>query len=334
MFFIFSRKVLLSYKPSFAVRSSILLLTSSYQASQDVSPSEERAESNVYISISSTFNPGAVNDARQTNLIILSSDAVFFYVDSSRLLEASENGFDCHLPFAIKADMSGMDSIMAVPERSSIVNLLLHAVYSIGCAQYAPSFEDLSETVATLTTYGMSIPTFLIPSSPLSDALLVYAPTRSLDLYALAASYGVHELAVTTSPHLLSLSLPSVTDEVAEKIGSFYLKKLFFLHLGRTDALKRLLQSPPHPHVPTATCRFEEQKGLTRAWALASAYIAWNAQPHTSSSTIEDSMRNLANHVTCELCKSSLQDRIRSLAIQWSLIKVSWHLGSSVYWKL
>lgn len=220
---------------------------------------------------------------------------------------------------------------MTVPERSSIVNLLLHAVYNKSCAQYVPTFEDLCETVGTLITYGMPIPTFLIPSSSLSDALLVYAPTRSLDLYALAASHRVHELAVTTSPHLLSLSLPSITDEVAEKIGSFYLKKLFFLHLGRTDALKRLLQSPPHPHIPTPTCRFEEQKGLTRAWALASAYIAWNAQPHTSSSTIEDSLRNLSNHVTCEICKSSLRDRIKSLAIEWSLIKVSSHSSSSLY---
>ena len=110
---------------------------------------------------------------------------------------------------------------------------------------------------------------------------------------------------------------------MAAKIGPIYLKKLFFLHLGRTDALKRLLLPPPHPHAPTPTCDFMEQKKLTRAWALASAYLTWDARPDMSASTMEAALHPLADHLQCDLCKQSLRDRIRDLVVQWSVVKVS-----------
>lgn len=169
-----------------------------------------------------------------------------------------------------------------------------------------------------------SISTFLLPNSPLSDALLAHAPTQPLEVYAFAASYGLHDLAMSTSPHLLSFSLPSLTDEMTEKIGPIYPKKLFFLHLGRTDALKRLLLPPPHPHAPTPSCDFVEQKKVTRAWALASAYLTWDARPDMSASTIESLLHPLADHLACELCKQSLRERICDLVVQWSAVKVSY----------
>lgn len=66
---------------------------------------------------------------------------------------------------------------------------------------------------------------------------------------------------------------------MAERIGAVYLKRLFFLHFGRAEALKRILLPPPHPHAPTPSCDFSDQKKLTRAWALASAYLAWDTRP-------------------------------------------------------
>lgn len=273
--------------------------------------------------MSTTFYPGANTDAQQTDIILLSSDSVFFYVHSARLLAASENGFNSHLPFASKVNNSDSDAIIAIPERSVVINIVLHAVYGMSCTHYSPSFEELEEAVAALQIYGLTVSTFASPGSPLSNALLTHAPTRPLDLYALAASYGLHELTVSTSPHLLSFSLPSLTDEMASRIGPIYLKKLFFLHLGRTDALKRLLLPPPHPHAPTSSCDFVEQKKLTRAWALASAYLTWDARPDMSASTIESSLHPLADHLSCEVCKQSLRERIRELVVQWSVVKVS-----------
>jgi hypothetical protein len=149
-------------------------------------------------------------------------------------------------------------------------------------------------------------------------------------------------MAVAVSSHLLSFPLATITDDVAERIGPVYLKRLFFLHFGRVDALKRLLLSPPHPHAPTAWCDFAEQKKITRAWALASAYLAWDARPgehrslrtpdicfihcfwaDLSTSAMESALSPLGEHLSCELCKRALKDRIINLLTQWSVVKVS-----------
>jgi len=150
---------------------------------------------------------------------------------------------------------------------------------------------------------------------------LSHAPLRPLELYALAASHDLYDLAVSTSPHLLSFSLASLSDEKVEQMGAVYLKRLFFLHFGRADALKRILLPPPHPHPPTAWCDFAEQKKLTRAWALASAYLAWDARPDLSTSSMESALRPLEEHLSCDLCRTALKDRIKNLVVQWSVVK-------------
>ncbi|GAW09464.1 hypothetical protein LENED_011619 [Lentinula edodes] len=125
--------------------------------------------------------------------------------------------------------------------------------------------------------------------------------------------------AVSASPHLLSFSLLTLTDEMAKEIGSTYLRKMFFLHMGRVDALKRLLLQPPSLHAPIRGCVFADQRTLTRAWALASAYVAWDARPDISKSFLESSLTPLAEHLTCKLCKKSLNERIRDLVVHWSI---------------
>lgn len=276
--------------------------------------------------MSTTFFPGANNDSLPTDLIILSSDSVFFYVHSSRLLAASDNGFNSHLPISPKKSPNDPDPILNLPESSAVINILLHTIYGMSCSRYAPSLADLSIAVASLKNYGLRIDTFLSSGSPLATAVLSHAPTQPLEVYALASSYNLHDIAISASPHLLSFSLSTLTDETATEIGPIYLKKLFFLHLGRTDALKRLLLPPPQVHAPTSDCDFAEQKRLTRAWALASAYLTWDARPDMSASTIESALQPLGDHLTCNLCKTALRERIRDLVIQWSVVKVCYGL--------
>lgn len=246
------------------------------------------------VSVSTTFYPGSNNDPAPTDLVLLSTDCVFFYVHFQRLLAASDNGFN-RLLLTPRRETFGNDEnatvpsdmIISLPEPSAVLNVILHAIYDLSCAQYSPSFDVLSAAVEALKVYGVSLPKVLSPPSPLHNILLAHAPTSPLELYALAGSHDLYDLAVSTSPHLLSFSLPSLTDDMARKIGPVYLKKLFFLHLGRADALKRLLLPPPHPHAPTPACDFVEQKKLTRAWALASAYLAWDARPGALSSCFQ-----------------------------------------------
>ena len=233
--------------------------------------------------------------------------------------------------------------ILAVPEPSAVLNVLLHTIYDMSCAHYSPSFEQMVSAVHAMKDYGIPPDSRILPSTPLFILLLSHAPLHPLELYAVAASYDLRDLAVSTSSHLLSLQLSSITESMAERIGPLYLRRLFFLHFGRVDALKRLLLSPPHPHAPTTWCDFTEQKKLTRAWALASAYLAWDARPGTlqlltphtcvqlttflppqdlSTSVMEAALNPLAEHLSCDLCRQALRERIKTLVVQWSVVKV------------
>lgn len=236
------------------------------------------------ISVSTTFFPGAELDALPTDLIIISSDSVFFYVHSPKLLAASSNGFNSLLPLKELDRPEGEGNILPLHIDSVVLNILLHTIYNMSAVHYSPSPEAVIAAVESLEKYGLSVRTYLAPASPLSTLFLGSAPQAPIEFYASAGAYDLNHLAIPISSFLLSYSLASLTDELAVKMGPLYLKRLFFLHLGRVEALKRLLLPPPQPHVPTANCDFTEQKKLTRAWALASAYLAWDVRPGESLS--------------------------------------------------
>ena len=101
-----------------------------------------------------------------------------------------------------------------------------------------------------------------------------------------------------------------------------YLKRLFLLHMGLTEALKRILLDPPKGHAPKRSCDNEGQGKLTRAWALACAYLAWDAKPSMSSGVIEAALLPLADHLDCRLCEKLLRDRVKDLVEKWNVVKV------------
>lgn len=102
--------------------------------------------------------------------------------------------------------------------------------------------------------------------------------------------------------------------------------------------LKRLLYSPPHPHGPTPQCDFAEQKKITRAWALASSYLLWNARPDLSVGAIESALKPLGDAMSCGLCKEALEKRVKEVVVQWAQVKVcrallcnNWQTNLSLY---
>ncbi|GJJ07043.1 hypothetical protein Clacol_001241 [Clathrus columnatus] len=274
---------------------------------------------NTLISISTTFFPGAQINQSPSDLVLVSSDSVFFYVHTQTLLDASQNAFNRLLPATSLTQDS--EAILPLPESSDVLNVVLHTIYNLSCAHYAPTVHTLTLAVRALKVYGAPLDTYIAPSTPLFTLLLANAPASPMSIYALAGEHDLHHVAVSASPHLLSFPLPTLTDEMAQQMGAVYLKKLFFLHLGRSDALKRLLLPPPHPHSPTHECDFTEQKKLTRAWALASAYLAWDSRPDMPGSTLESALSPLGERLWCDLCREALQERIRTLIIQWSVVK-------------
>jgi hypothetical protein len=237
------------------------------------------------ISVSTTFFPGAELDVLPTDLIIISSDSVFFYVHTHKLLAASTNGFNSLLPLKELDRHEGAGNILPLHIDSVVFNILLHTIYNMSAVHYAPSPEAVIAVVESLEKHGLSVRTYLAPASPLSTLFLGTAPQAPIEFYAFAGAYDLNHLAIPISSFLLSYSLASLSDELAVKMGPLYLKRLFFLHLGRVEALKRLLLPPPQPHGHTSNCDFTEQKKLSRAWALASAYLAWDVRPGESLNT-------------------------------------------------
>src|ERR1700761_334873 len=209
------------------------------------------------------FYPGAPLGGIQqaaSDLVLVSSDSVFFYVHSRTLLQHSSNHFNGLIPQSklqqrqaqetenvnvspnMNTNTSQLSSdetrLISLLEPSDLVNVLLHTIYNLDCAHYAPSFECLCNTVKTMTKCGYDYKAYITHKSHLYNVILSHAPSRPLDVYAFAASHGLEELAIATSSHLLSLPLPTLTDKMCCDIGPIYLKRLFFLHLGRVDALK------------------------------------------------------------------------------------------------
>ncbi|KAL1691732.1 hypothetical protein GGG16DRAFT_112865 [Schizophyllum commune] len=270
------------------------------------------------VSVSTTFHAASQLRARPPDIILVSEDGVYFYLHQDVLLSSSDNAFDGLVPAAPR---DGQPPVTRISDSSQVFNVIAHTVYDMACAHYSPAFGTLVTAVHRLPAYGVSVRSRLAPGTPLYALLLCHSPLRPLDTYALAAQYDLFDLAQATSSHLLSLPLYTVSDEMAQRIGPVYLKRLFFLHFGRTEALKRILLQPPHPHPPTPWCDFTEQKKLVRAWALATAYLAWEARPDLSTSTIESSLNPLAEHLTCDECLNTLTERIKNLLIQWSLVK-------------
>lgn len=311
--------------------------------------------------MSTTFYPGANITPVPPDLVFLSSDAVFFYVHSCQLFAVSSNRWKGLIPQSIKTPASPSSSekgkekerpdespstdvgpVIALAESSTVVNVVLHVVYGMSCLHYSPNASTLLEAVDALARYGVSLAQHSVPDAPLSDLLLSQASVAPLEFYALCSHYGMHDLAAPISAYLLSYPLAGLTDEIAERMGALYLKRMVFMHLGRIEALKRLLLPPPQSHPATPECDFLEQKKLTRAWALASAYLAWDARPGVyastrhelvligwmyavtdlSAATIESALFSLNEHLSCEQCQTALRDRIKQLIAQWTMVKV------------
>ncbi|KAJ7158365.1 hypothetical protein C8R43DRAFT_995717 [Mycena crocata] len=276
-------------------------------------------DKNILVSVSTTFFPAVQHRFRPPDLILLSNDSVHFYVHSELLLDVSDNRFRAMLPISpVEGDEP---PILSISEPSPVLNIILHAIYDMSCAHYSPPFETLVNAVDSMPIYGISPKTIIRPSTPLFTLLLSRAPLFPLESYALAAYHDIIELAIPVSSHMLAFPLSTLSDQMAERIGANYLKRLFFLHFGRAEALKRVLLLPPHPHPPTPDCDFSSQKVLSRAWALASAYLAWDVRPDLSTATLGSALRPLGAHISCDLCKQALNDRVRDVIVQWTVVK-------------
>ena len=276
--------------------------------------------------MSTTFYPGAqlfpfFNKVGFPDVVLNStSDSVYFYVHSERLLQGSANSFNSLVqrpdrrgqpaspesPHSYEDDgldnveqPSGKQTFIDIPETADVLNIVLHALYQIPAERYAPSFDTLSNVLPTLIRYGYNLNDIVSPGSEISRLILHHAHHNPLRVYVLAASYSIEHIAVTASRHVGSLT--TVTEAQAVAMGSIYLHRLICLHLNRMEELKRILLVPPQGHPPAASrpCDGTDQK-VRRAWALATAYLVWEARPIMPSVEIAQSLAPLLDHVVSE----------------------------------
>ncbi|KIY71556.1 hypothetical protein CYLTODRAFT_435196 [Cylindrobasidium torrendii FP15055 ss-10] len=270
------------------------------------------------MSVSTTFHPAAQTRGLSPDVTFLTQDNVYFYVHSSILLAGSTNHFGGLIPID-----SSEKSTVKIPEIAPVLNIILHAMYNMSCTAYSPTFRVVQWAIELFPTYGLEVKTYIAPQTPLFVHLTSFAPLYPIDVYALAAHHDLEDLATVASTNLLSYQLSDMDDALVDYIGPLYLRRLFFLHLGRTEAFKRILFPIPPPHPATAECDFEQQKSVSRAWQLAATSLAWTARPDMSPSSVESTLASLTEHIECGECRQALKDRVKDVVVQWAFVKTT-----------
>ncbi|CAE7081260.1 unnamed protein product [Rhizoctonia solani] len=210
--------------------------------------------------------------------------------------------------------------IIGLCEDAALLNIMLLIIYRLPMERYRPDLQLMCRAVPALVSYGYRLDNLITPTSEAFRLLIAHSVTHPLVVYALAAGYSLEHLAVASSRNTLGIELSQITDDLANVMGPIYLRRLFFLHLGRADALKRLLLEPPAGHMPLPHCGPEDQKSLTRAWALAIAYMAVEAKPNTPPAMLSSGLSALGEHLECQKCRACLDERIQTVVHQWSMV--------------
>lgn len=189
------------------------------------------------------------------------------------------------------------------------------------CQRYGPGIDLISSAFSALAKYGLPIPNV---ESEIWTLLLKQVDSDPIRVYAIGAVYGMESVCVVASEHTLKASLSSLSESQALEIGPRYLRRLFFLHLGRTEALKRILGPPVQNHSPTAFCSEEGLDALQRAWrAMAAEILSKDLPQNTSEADMLSTFGPIFSSIGCRRCKENLQQRIGVAIRAWGSVKRS-----------
>lgn len=210
----------------------------------------ENAGDNTLVSVSSRFNPGEL-DIMDADVVLFTTDNVFFYVHSAKILRESKDRFGGLVPENMGAQTalgelnvdlaSGIPpTLLPVPYLSDVLNIVLHLVYGFSFQTYQPSLQVLHAVIPALQELGYAPHAFLTPNSEMFNLMVQAAAVDPLSTYALAAQYALEPLAVAVSALTLSGSLCGVDDNLARQMGPKYLKRLFCMSCFLTPLLSSL----------------------------------------------------------------------------------------------
>ncbi|KAG8712827.1 hypothetical protein FRC08_014042 [Ceratobasidium sp. 394] len=290
-------------------------------------------QSKPLVSVSTRFNPEK-KDIQDADVVLITEDRVYFYAHREILLGRSSNNFGSLLydpahgagtkvdvPRPMDAENSVLlPTIVATTYTADVLNVVLHFVYVFPVESYRPSPATLRAATAVLFDLGYSLAdTFVAHSEPYM-LFLQAGVSEPLAMYAVAAQYSLESLAVAVSTFTLAVSPSDVSDELAQQMGPVYLRRLFFLHLGRADALKRLLYPPPLPHPASdLSCDPRSQQEVGRIWALACASVVVENHPNELVKVVTP----LSAQLSCPNCRQTLNDRVAALIRDWGAVKAT-----------
>ncbi|KAG9011772.1 hypothetical protein FRB90_007102 [Tulasnella sp. 427] len=315
--------------------------------------------SSTEIRVSTTFFPAAilpnVPGGGRTDLIIHTADTVFFYAHQSVLRARSYNSFGLllatphHSPIGTSparrhlrdreenmGNLNNMPNVTSHPlpamgdqpdtiptifvsEYSVVFNLVLHLIYGMPCGRYGPSIDVIARALEALPRYGIPAPE---PSNELWTILLQQAKVDPLRVYALGAAHAVDMVCIESSEHTLNTPLSNLSEADAMMMGALYLRRLFFLHFGRTEAFKRIVGPPPETHVGTPSCSEMTQRSVKKSWRVVLADLLETEMPQaTSVLAIVSAFGPIANSTQCMACKERIQDRIAVAVRDWEKVK-------------
>ncbi|KAF9262586.1 hypothetical protein L218DRAFT_928987 [Marasmius fiardii PR-910] len=273
------------------------------------------------LSVSSLFGPRRINDSRlPVNMILISGDSVVFYVNEGALMNASTNSFKDMLP---RKGEGTFERLLLLGETTATeLEFVLRAVYDISNDSAPPANTDIRTVTSVIDkfpSFGIQPNKCITPESRLFQYLLSCAPIYPLQIYALAAHHDMEDLAVAVSSHTLVRDLSEVTENLAKRMGSRYLMRLFQLHMKRIETLKGLLAIEPGLHNPTPRCGFDRQRYLKQKWTLAVAALLYAVKPDTTTATIRDTIVAHTADIVCPACLKSRDDRLNTILNEWAM---------------
>lgn len=298
------------------------------------------------VSVSSAFPPVSQYGPVPPDIFIISSDQVYFSVHLWTLLAASCNNFDSYLSEESigRWPTSSCDeprSIILLDEQSAVIDLMLHAIYNLSYIDHSPSLAIALAAVNALKKYGVMLHTCIARGTLLHRLLLGFAPLHPPEMFAVAAENSLEDLAVDISPFLLTCPPEEIPDELVDRIGPLYLKRVFALHEKRLSNFRDIVAAPPPRHSPDERCTLADVQGVGRRWLIAIAQLIMEYRPgklngqhlgrslmislkfvDVSPFVVRSTLDPLREQVSCGACKHSLAVRVDEIVKDWSLAKV------------
>ncbi|KAK7676496.1 hypothetical protein QCA50_020570 [Cerrena zonata] len=286
--------------------------------SEPIIPLESQKESSSF-SMSTAFSAYMNFGDGGPDVVLMSRDAVHFFVRRNRLLNVSNNQFALLLSPYIDSSFQTAQQPIQLTEDAQTLNIVLHILYGVSFHVYSPSLEILLQAIQTLEKYGVVLSTHLIPGTPLFDDIVLKTPYQPLEVYIVAADHDLFQLAQIASGYLLSISLLSIPRMQISRLNSDYLAMLYNLHIARTLVLQRLISRPPDEHEATFQCGFSAYQAMKSAWSVATSSFILNANPDVSAALIRNTLESLKFSLPCIRCRKCVQDRVNEILLKWSI---------------